>query len=654
MRGYGIQRLKSPSNDAYMLELVLNGIAMARIPSDTLLGAETGRQSERSWAGRIDVRSIAAVHRLVNSGMVEPPICCIVLVADMVEQQARSLHMHLAQQTVDSLLGQCIAYVSRRSAFVRSLEATDDDRQSFELSLRVIRTLVVHTGINVMEGWSRLSRSAMAVRVFQRLSDFDAQLGNTHTQNALTLGIITRLLDGLLSTPIHKDILAQCAIGMLEKHSRFIGAISEDALAALLQVLCKAADYEHVATWARHIPAPTINADIARTVLIALRKQQIALVRGNRRFLARHIVGALGRYRRDSLTAAHLTKLLEIEIGAAPVSASIPRALDIWLSSFRKFGIVPTIETFTVIIDATVSFTLPDRTPVVLSAPAPNAVTWASVARVWCQTGDWDRVHMTMAMIKQSGNKISPRLVTRVVSEAVDRGDVAKAHQFWTEYGCTAGKAANGEALAKLIFGYARIGDAVAATELFECACACQTRQTGRQSNLAAHLTGLLNTVLRCSLDAITVEPMAAGDDMPVDLSFDSQAIRIAHRFGVRFDVVTYNVLLAQLSRRVCQIIAGLESGRVDLFATAMHRLYLRMHDEGIMLDEMTLAHLVPVWLRAGHLELIRMHWHMCVQGRTTSKTAQAKRHVLHQIRRWNMNDSAIETLLDIPLPPKE
>ncbi|KAJ1952724.1 hypothetical protein EC988_003395 [Linderina pennispora] len=493
---------------------------------------------------------------------------------------------------------------------------------------------------------------------------------------------------------------------MFEKHSRFIGAISEDVLAALLQVLCKAADYEHVATWARHIPAPTINADIARTVLIALRKQQIALVRGNRRynkprgngsntpdtcfrsfftadvsesadpirFLARYIVGALGRYRRDSLTAAHLTKLLEIEIGAAPVSASIPRALDIWLSSFRKFGIVPTIETFTVIIDAyvrhkdgdfanqifdqlrsgTVSFMLPDRTPVVLTAPAPNSVTWASVARVWCQTGDWDRVHMTMAMIRQSGSKISPRLVTRVVSEAVDRGDVAKAHQFWTEYGCTAGKAANGEALAKLILGYARIGDAVAATELFECACACQTRQTGRQSNLAAHLTGLLNTVLRCSLDAITVEPMAAGDDMPADFGFDSQAIRIAHRFGVRFDVVTYNVLLAQLSRRVCQIIAGLESGRVDLFATAMHRLYLRMHDEGTMLDEMTLAHLVPVWLRAGDLELIRMHWHMCVQGRTTIKAAQAKRHVLHQIRRWNMDDSGLETLLDISLPPKE
>ncbi|KAJ2458636.1 hypothetical protein GGI02_005986, partial [Coemansia sp. RSA 2322] len=154
------------------------------------------------------------------------------------------------------------------------------------------------------------------------------------------------------------------------------------------------------------------------------------------------------------LTAAHLSKLLEIELASVPIPAyaSPPRQLGPWFSEFSKYRVPVSVHAFTILIyfylrhgdaeyaqwifqrmeQGTVPSAMPSGAMESAPIPSPNSVTLATIALLWCQNRDWERVGQVLARLGGPGAAGAlPRLVTRIVSAMVDCGDVAKAEKIW-------------------------------------------------------------------------------------------------------------------------------------------------------------------------------------------------------------------------------
>ncbi|KAJ1990387.1 hypothetical protein GGI04_006007, partial [Coemansia thaxteri] len=192
----------------------------------------------------------------------------------------------------------------------------------------------------------------------------------------------------------------------------------------------------------------------------------------------------------------------------------------------------------------------------------------------------------------------------------VDCGDVAKAEKIWLEYGHTnSSTGSNGErpavvlnerALAKLVLGCTRTGQVAKAIGYFRTAC----EYSAQASRPTSYLTGLLNAVLRCTLDEQPSVPdllLCHHESEKWQNTTGSTrrgwVMHVAQTHGVRFDIDTYNVLISQLSRLAYKC-ALQEMGDVtlDRVAQTMHGLYLRLCKEGLAPDDMMLSHLVPMW----------------------------------------------------------
>ncbi|KAI8320741.1 hypothetical protein GQ54DRAFT_312389 [Martensiomyces pterosporus] len=397
------------------------------------------------------------------------------------------------------------------------------------------------------------------------------------------------------------------------------------------------------------------------------------------RSLAHRVVNSLSHRDPKLMTSMHLTKLLEIELGSVPPSFAIPHDMHLWLGDFRKHRVDPCVQTFTVIINAyirhgdaeyamrvfeqmqlgSLALTLPDRSTISISVPQPNEVTVASIAGAWCSSGRWERVRDVLNYTETHGMPVSQRLVTRIVSEAVDRGEMAIAEQIWTKYGHAHGSLANEmkkqggvntRALAKLVLGYSRAGSVDKALQLFEIACRNELPSAGKAYAEVAHLAGLFNAVLRCSLDAI--QPSSISSSLCLGEGAEqtragpsSRAMSVALRHGIRYDIATYNVLLARLSHVACGCIqseakadvADADRAALADATSAMHKLYLRLRSEGLVPDDTTLSHLIPMWVHLGHSDLVAASWQMCIQNRYQHKVKQVRRHIMHSAKRWGV-----------------
>ncbi|KAJ2807970.1 hypothetical protein H4R21_000261 [Coemansia helicoidea] len=227
----------------------------------------------------------------------------------------------------------------------------------------------------------------------------------------------------------------------------------------------------------------------------------------------------------------------------------------------------------------------------------------------------------------------------------VDAGCIAAAERLWRDYGCQctapSGERPNVLALAKLIQGYARAGSVEKATAFFHDACAHEAAVAS--AGRSGHLTGLLNVVLRSSTRGIA----ASG---PVPARHDLVLLQIAARFQVPFDTATYNVLFAGLSQEAHVRVSSAHAAppRLDNIAQAMHGLYGHMAERDVAPDDVSVAHLLPMWVVLGRMDLARVLWRRCAGGRPPGTTAQLRGHVLAQARRWGVADR-IQLLVGAP-----
>ncbi|KAJ2449209.1 hypothetical protein GGF42_004851, partial [Coemansia sp. RSA 2424] len=364
--------------------------------------------------------------------------------------------------------------------------------------------------------------------------------------------------------------------------------------------------------------------------------------------LAHRLVDLLAQQDRQLVTAAHLSKLLEISVSSSlHASSRLPRQVHPWLSAYTRYGVEPSVHAFAILMHAYLrsgdteyalwiyggmergELAVPgaDGRASAMRVPPPNAVATATVAQAWCQLRQWPRVHAALDRVVEVAPGDAQRLVTRAVSTLVDDGHVDAAEALWLKYGApatTAGCALNDRALAKLVLGYTRAGRTEKATAYFRAACdhASQAAATAPRT----YLTGLLNAVLRCALDD---RGSTLDDQEPVRPELE--VLRIATRHGIKFDGDTYGVLISRLSR-----VAG-HHELTECVARAMHGLYTRMCDDHIPIDDMALSHLAPMWVYLDQSPLVTVFWRMHTRDRPARKIAQIRRHIMHQAAHWGL-----------------
>ncbi|KAJ2792436.1 hypothetical protein GGI18_000400 [Coemansia linderi] len=509
-------------------------------------------------------------------------------------------------------------------------------------------------------------RRSLAVRALRQVMSADQGL-----EEGRRLGLrLVRALNGAAVEPA----------GLAWLYTRCLGsrwAAGEALVAEMMAGLYAQHQYYGVIGVAQRVGPENVGAGAVRVALAAISKQQKMAksrgalgFRGVARFmeeyrgdgcpfrqLARRLVDLLGRRDPRLVSAQLLAKLLEIELLPVPTSAKLPRQVHPWLDAYFRYGVEPTVHAFTILMHAylrcgdpefalwiyqsmqrgSVTFVQEGRAES-MRVPAPNDVALATVALVWCQRRQWAQIHGVLERLGEGG-LVSQRLVTRAVSAMVDDGHVREAEDLWLKYGCTPGpnalstRVVNDRALAKLVLGCTRAKEVVKATGYFRTCCEFASLSETPKT----HLTGLFNAVLRCALDnapgLVDLESLDTGDGRP-----DLDILRIARLHCVRFDGDTYSVLISHLSRVA-------HTHELDAVAGAMQNLYTRLCSEGIVLDDMMVCHLVPVWVYLDLGQLVTMYWRVHTQGRPQRKVAQFRRHIMYRAEDWGVKDRVTKLL---------
>ncbi|KAJ2030136.1 hypothetical protein H4S03_007168, partial [Coemansia sp. S3946] len=497
-------------------------------------------------------------------------------------------------------------------------------------------------------------RSMPAVRALRQV--MDADLGLEESQR---LG--PRLVRALNKTSVE-------ASGLAWLYTRCVGKteVCESLVAEMMAGLYARHQYIGVMRMAQTMVRNVVNADIVRVSLASICKQRKH--EKTRRMIVRHQTGFMDEYRgsgcpfrqlarklvdqlakRDPLlvTAAILSKLLEIEISSVPITTGLPRQVYPWLDSFTRYGVEPSVHAFTILMHAylrrgdseyavwiyqgmlrgSITFVNAGITES-MRMPEPNDVALATVAQVWCQNREWAKVYEVLS--------VSQRLVTRTVSTLVDDGNVREAEDVWLKYGCRSGfedlatRVINDRALSKLVLGCTRMKDVGKATGYFRIAC-----EYARLSKTpVSHLTGLFNAVLRCVLDNAPMVDLGS-----LDGRLDLEILRIATFHGVRFDGDTYSVLISHLSRIA-------RTSVLDNVARTMQNLYTQLCHEGLALDDMMVSHMVPVWVHLDLSQLVTAYWRLHTRDRPSHKIAQVKRHIIYRAEDWGVVDRVVKLLV--------
>ncbi|KAJ2614703.1 hypothetical protein H4S08_001582 [Coemansia sp. RSA 1365] len=473
--------------------------------------------------------------------------------------------------------------------------------------------------------------------------------------------------------------------------------LPERFMSAMVGALYRQKSYDMVEMCEDRITRNNISASIARTLLLSIRKQQLSqtckrldrktkpIPHKNIRVLdrsgfletvatcgfcrrARNMVDMLWQSDRKSVTEAHLTKLLEIELSSIDRSVMLPRELDLWLRRFVHYGIRPSVKTFTVVTNAyflhgdhqyawTIfesmkhgsmqSSSVTDDRIVDIELPQPNNVTFSmATAHAWAeykQNTVAIPFEEILGSIEMRG-RLQNRLVTSAVSILVNSNRLGDAEQTWIRYGCHCALSESGRqstniwALTKLALGYARAGEVEKAAAFLHEACrfteTLKSRVDGDNGTL--YLSVVFNAVLCSAIRSVSQSKLGRDVAMRRDLYL----LRLACEYHIPLDTTTYNVLLAALS----QLISQGKGDRGEL-ANSMQELYYRMVSQGVNLDDTTIAHLIPLWVHLGRRDMATSYWRKCSRHRPLHKIGQIRRHVVAMARRWNVVDKTLDII---------
>ncbi|KAJ1876951.1 hypothetical protein H4R99_005416 [Coemansia sp. RSA 1722] len=480
--------------------------------------------------------------------------------------------------------------------------------------------------------------------------------------------------------------LSSVCLEAIGRNRSFLSFLTQAKIGSFVRELYCAYCYDCVVYLGEHMTADNVGAKSARTVLMAVRKQQVGKqqkmhsfgqIKRKRqimnveeylagqcqyRVVAQHMIRLLAG--RGTLNSGHLGKQLEIDLSSVDPQAILPHNLLLWLRGFRKHKIRPDISAMTVIINmylqhgdsafatwiyrqmvrGSVLVTQQDYSVERVDVPTPNAVTEALLADVWIKHGDFDPVIRLLSQLKQKQNRaaaaedkqpsgVLERLVTRTVAGLVDRGRIDEAEAIWKRYGQQGDtqKSPNIRALVKLSLGHIRASNLNRAFELFQDACQSISRDDVATGHICMlHFTSLFNSLLHALLRH---SPRQKHTEL-VHACFSA-----AKRYGVPFNTTTYNIMLARLAR-IARTDGG---GRRKLAAEATAKLYKHMVDHDVGVDDMTLCHLVPAWMAVGQEELVRINLEWHISGRNKAKIGQLKRHLHHHLEHWGLDEAAIK-----------
>ncbi|KAJ2558844.1 hypothetical protein EV175_000603 [Coemansia sp. RSA 1933] len=590
------------------------------------------------------------------------------------EQKTNSTYRYNAFEDTLALYRKCHQHMR-----ALALHGDDDGRRASRL--QAIAAEIAAVVAVAVQSWARVeTQQPLAAHLLLDCIEIDQD----HNDRACTLSATT--------------FWALCRAGLLQRHlgpvcvdlcsriDRSLVHLSEPLVEPLFALLFQGRCFGQIAAMARDLSPQTINGEIARFALCAIRNDQRqqfqqTSARTHKRLRntqasggwmqqeqsihtqdAWHVLRQLERRSRQLVTAAHLAKLLDIDVAAR---AGLPRGIDVALREFARLGVGPDVHALTLLINMyvergshadacriyehmcagtmVVAQETGDPAPRAIAVPQPNDVTRLTIAKMWCAEGAYDRV---LGVVESMRQGLDPqRLVTRLVASMVDSGELDAAEAVWLKHGCdyAHGKSSllriNRRALAKLIIGYSRAGNIDRAIVLLRVACSSES-STSAMAAETPHMTDLLNAVLRECLS----QPL---------LRRDLDVVALGIRTGVRFNVATYNVLFASLSRaaHAQSYVApsGSDTPAVtrDEIAGAMQRLYRRMLDEGLAPDDISFVHLLPMWMYVDDQQLVATHWRLLVQGKPPHKTARLREHVVHQARRWGISANVLANLLD-------
>ncbi|KAJ2513066.1 hypothetical protein GGI11_004532 [Coemansia sp. RSA 2049] len=576
--------------------------------------------------------------------------------------------------------------------------AEDKSGAMEDTSLRAIAGEIARIGVVAIGEWVRLDHQHQ-----QQASQLLLSCMEIDRRHDEAYALTTEMLQAVGKAELRQRHLYPVCIGLVGEEADGVAAeawLSESANQALFELLYQGRCFAQIRRMAGSLGARKINAEIARLALCSIRNEQRreaeepsarrrqkkrrqALYHSNSEWRrghhsqhgveARRVLWRLEQRGRHLVSAAHVTKVLEIAIAA---DAGPPRGMEALLGDFERLGIDPDVQALTLIINTYIERGAPAQAcriyeqmqagempvatgdgrpaPRVVSLPQPNDVTLQTVAKAWCALGDYSRAIDVLETLRQrEAAPGSQALVTRLVAWLADAGDLDAAETLWARHGLDYTPFAtsrrykhariNRRALARLVVGHAHAGNLDRAISLLQIAC---DHERPVPSSCDAHtpaatryLTDLVNAVLRACLDS------SAMDSNPGDraqlLRRGVDVVRMATRSGAQLNAATYNLLLAGLSRAA----QHLQSAEHAEIAAAMQQLYDRMLSEHIVPDDASLVHLVPMWASVGRSSVAASHWRTLVAGKPPHKIARLRVHVVQQARRWNLSTSA---LLDI------
>ncbi|KAJ1902299.1 hypothetical protein LPJ81_003616 [Coemansia sp. IMI 209127] len=582
--------------------------------------------------------------------------------------------------------------------------------------LRAIAVEIANAATDAINAWVRLELNKKYLLASQLL--FDCVKLDQRYDKECTLSTAT--LQALCRADLLPRYLRPVCVDLFEKVDRATMSLPEPLTEMLFALLYQGKCYEQIAYMASDLSAQVMNAELARFALCSIRNEQRrqllestihkakprkhehlhdAEARGTWAQEqspfgrdARRVLWKLEQRGRQLVSPAHLAKLLEIDMAS---EAGLPRGIDVFLREFERLDVSPDVHALTLIINTyvergshayacriyeqmctgaiVVAQENGEALPRVVSVPQPNGVTLRTIAKVWCAEGDYDRVVGVLESMRQErGMSGAQQLVTRLVASMVDSRNLDAADSVWTKYGCDympfaprhgckALPRINRRALEKLIIGHSYAGNVDRAISLLQVACSRERPVTGHLLAKTPYLVDLLNTVLRECLNR-----QHTANDRTL-LRRDLNVLNMGIECGVQFNVATYNLLFASLSRAAhAQDTAAFEEEEKEeeevadsemIFpassvtrgeiARVMQRLYRQMLDGNVAPDDTSFVHLVPMWMYVGRSLLAATHWRLAVEGKPPHKAERLRVHVVRQARRWRLSDKALSDLLD-------
>ncbi|KAJ2652976.1 hypothetical protein IW137_000075 [Coemansia sp. RSA 1287] len=548
----------------------------------------------------------------------------------------------------------------RTIAEVDAVGGSGSDQDNVEI--QEIGTLLVHVCEKIGRAVARYINQDLdqGSRILIRVVNADCLYDPGHVLSSYVVRELAQVLDTHATDRVF-SALYPIVSGRFDQ-------LASSFLCAVFTILWKNRCFAEQTIWEQCLTRRCVDTHVAVAVLCAIREQQKAslghirtTVKERRRawsarksdvgvfvVRARRVVWMLEQRDIMAVSDGHLTQLLAIELRAVPVTHWLPHP-DVWLKRFYRHNVEPTQCTYALLANAYMrhgDFQTAERLVRRMERDG-NAGTWSDhmlkdvrsdqtmqkvVAKMWASQSPIRDLFNVLEDARAYCGSVEPHLLTFAVSRAVDARDMQTAEQLWIGFGCACATKKNVRALAKLILGYAQSGHIEKATAFFHTLAACPDTEA------RTCVTGVFNAVLRCSIssDSRSSDSLLLNDRMRPDL----RLLDMARNLCVVFDVTTYNILLAQLSRAASTCTPC--DSQLHALAQTAHTLFTHMTRANIRADDTTICHILPVCVYLQNTKHAMDLWQSCVRARPRHTVHQLRRHVLVQANAWSVLESTV------------